>query len=40
MDKFGQDAVLIALTSGLFRKQVADDLSVGMSRLHNWIMAH
>ena len=30
-DEFHQDAVRIALTSGLTRKQVADDLGVGMS---------
>ena len=30
----------IALTSGLTRKQVADDLGVGMSRLNKWITAH
>ena len=28
-DEFRQDAVRIALTSGLTRKQVADDLGVG-----------
>jgi transposase len=32
--------VRIALTSGLTRKQVADDLGVGMSRLNKWITAH
>ena len=32
-----QDAVRIALTSGLTRKQVADDLGVGMSTLNKWI---
>ena len=30
----------IALTSGLTRKQVADDLGVGMSTLNKWITAH
>lgn len=30
-DEFRADAVRIALTSGLKRKQVADDLGVGMS---------
>ena len=39
-DEFRQDAVRIALTSGLTRKQVADDLGVGMSTLNKWIMAH
>lgn len=39
-DEFRKDAVRIALTSGLTRKQVADDLGVGMSTLNKWIMAH
>ena len=39
-DAFRQDAVRIALTSGLTRKQVADDLGVGMSTLNKWITAH
>ena len=39
-DKFRQDAVRIALTSGFARKQVADDLGVGMSTLNKWIMAY
>ena len=34
-DEFRKDAVRIALTSGLTRKQVADDLGVGMSTLNN-----
>ncbi len=33
-DEFRKDAVRIALTSGLTRKQVADDLGVGMSTLN------
>ena len=33
-DEFRQDAVRIALTSGLTSKQVADDLGVGMSTLN------
>ena len=33
-DEFRQVAVRIALTSGLSRKQVADDLGVGMSTLN------
>jgi len=32
-DEFRQDAVRIALTSGLTRRQVADDLGVGLSTL-------
>ena len=39
-DEFRKDAVHIALTSGLTRKQVADDLGVGMSTLNKWITAH
>ena len=39
-DEFRQDAVRIALTSGLMRKQVADDLGVGLLTLNNWIRAH
>ena len=39
-DEFRADAVRIALTSGLTRKQVADDLGVGMSTLTKWISAH
>jgi transposase len=38
--EFRKDAVHIALTSGLTRKQVADDLGVGMSTLNKWITAH
>ena len=39
-DELCKDAVRIALTSGLTRKQVADDLGVGMSTLIKWITAH
>ena len=39
-DTFRKDAVRIALTSGLTRKQLADDLGVGMSTLNKWITAH
>jgi transposase len=39
-DEFRKDAVRIALASGLVRKQVADDLGVGMSTLNKWITAH
>ena len=39
-DEFRQDAMRIALTSGLTRKQVADDLGVGMSTLNKRITAH
>ncbi|WP_097932393.1 IS3 family transposase [Monaibacterium marinum] len=39
-DEFRKDAVRIALTSGLTRKQVADDLGVCMSTLNKWITAN
>ena len=39
-DEFRHDAVRIALTSGLTRKQVAGDLGIGMSTLNKWITAH
>ena len=39
-DELCKDGVRIALTSGLTRKQVADDLGVGMSTLNKWITAH
>ena len=39
-DEFRMDAVRIALTSGLTRKQVTSDLGVGMSTLNKWITAH
>ena len=39
-EEFRQDAVRIALTSGLTRKQLASDLGIGMSTLNKWITAH
>ena len=39
-DEFRKDAVRITLTSGLTRKQVADDLGIGMSTLNKWITSH
>jgi len=39
-DEFRKDAVRIALTSGLTRRQVADDLGVGLSTLNKWVNAH
>lgn len=39
-DEFRKDAVRIALTSGLSRKQIAVDLGVGLSTLNKWITAH
>lgn len=38
-DEFRKDAVRIALTSGLTRRQVADDLGVGLSTLNKWVTA-
>ena len=38
--KIRHDAVRFALTSGLTRKQVADNLGVGMSTLNKWITAY
>ncbi|MCA3389218.1 MAG: IS3 family transposase [Roseomonas sp.] len=39
-DEFRKEAVRIALTSGLSRRQVADDLGVGFSTLNKWVSAH
>ena len=39
-DEFRKEAVRIALTSGLSRRQVADDLGVGFSTLNKWVRAH
>jgi len=39
-DEFRADAVRIALTSGLTRKQVASDLGVGLSTLNKWVTVH
>lgn len=36
-EEFRQEAVRIALTSGLTRRQVASDLGVGFSTLARWI---
>ncbi len=36
-DEFRREAVRIALTSGLTRKQIASDLGVGFSTLNKWI---
>lgn len=37
--EFRKDAVRIALTSGLSRRQIADDLGVGVSTLNKWVNA-
>ena len=39
-DEFRKDAVRIALTSGLTRKQIAEDPGVGVLTLNKLIMAH
>ena len=39
-DDFRKDAVRSALTNGLTRRQVADDLGVGLSTLNKWENAH
>ncbi len=39
-DEFRKDAVRIALTSGLSRRQISDDHGVGMSTLNKWITTH
>ena len=39
-DEFRKGALLIALTSGLSPRQVADDLGVGFSTLNKWVSAH
>ena len=39
-DEFRRDAVRIALTSGLTRKQVSSDLGIGMSTLNKWVAEH
>jgi len=36
-EEFKREAVRIALTSGLTRRQVANDLNVGFSTLAKWI---
>ncbi len=38
-EEFKRDAVRIALTSGLTRRQVSADLGVGLSTLNKWIKA-
>jgi len=38
-DEFQKDTVRIALTSGLTRRQVADDLGVGLSTLNKRVTA-
>ena len=35
--EFRKEAVRLALTSGLTRKQIADDLGMGLSTLNKWV---
>ena len=39
-DEVRKEAVRIALTSGLSRRQIADDLGGGFSTLNKWVHAH
>lgn len=39
-EEFKRDAVRIALTSGLTRRQVSADLGVGLSTLNKWVKAY
>ena len=39
-EEFRNEAVRIALASGLSQKQVADDLGIGLSTLSKWIVRH
>ena len=38
-DQFKRDAVRIATTSGLTRRQIASDLGIGLSTLGKWVRA-
>ena len=38
-DEFRRDAVRIALTSGLTRRQIESDLGIGLSTLGKWLRA-
>jgi len=39
-DTFKSEAVQLALTSGLTRKEVAVDLGIGFSTLNKWVAEH
>lgn len=39
-DAFKSEAVQLALTSGLTRKEVAADLGIGFSTLNKWVAQH
>ena len=38
-EEFRREAVRIAQTSGLTRKQIASDLGIGFSTLSNWVQS-
>jgi len=38
-EEFKRDAVRMALTSGLTRRQVSSDLGIGLSTLNKWVTA-
>ena len=38
--EFRREAVRLALASGRTRREVADDLGVGLSTLNKWVNAH
>jgi transposase len=39
-DEFRKEAVRIALTTWLSRRQVAHDLGIGLSTLNKWVTEH
>jgi len=39
-EEFKRDAVRIALTSGLTRRQASSDLGIGLSTLNKWIKTY
>jgi len=36
-NEFSKEAIRLALTSGLTRQQVAEDLGIGFSTLNRWV---
>lgn len=39
-EEFRDEAVRLALNSGLSQKQVAEDLGIGLSTLSKWVVRH
>ena len=39
-DEFGVDAVRVAMTIGLTRRQLSSELGVGLSTLNKWVQQH